>query len=233
MKPVIGIVPLIDEEKDSFWMLPGYMNGIIEAGGIPIMLPLTTDKETISQMMDGIDGVLLTGGHDVDPKLYGEEPIPECGAPCKERDSMEKELLDQAIKRDMPVLGICRGIQFMNAALGGSLYQDLPKQHPSSVEHHQTPPYDVPVHEVTIAEDSPLYALLGSKKISVNSYHHQAIKEMAECLKAMAVADDGIIEAVEIPGRKFIWGLQWHPEFAYLKDENSMMIFEEFVKKCR
>ena len=87
MKHVIGIVPLIDEEKDRFWMLPGYMNGIIEAGGIPIMLPLTTDKETISQLMDGIDGVLLTGGHDVDPKLYGEEPIPECGAPCKGRSS--------------------------------------------------------------------------------------------------------------------------------------------------
>ena len=120
MKPVIGVVPLVDETKDSLWMLPGYMNGITEAGGIPIMLPLTSDEETISQLLDGIQGVLFTGGHDVDPKIYGETPIPECGAVCIERDLMEKELLEQALDRDMPILGICRGIQFINACLGGS-----------------------------------------------------------------------------------------------------------------
>ena len=126
MKPLIGVVPLVDETKESLWMLPKYMDGVTEAGGIPIILPLTSDASVISQLLDEVQGILLTGGHDVDPRIYGEEPIPKCGAACVERDSMEKELLDQALEKDMPVLGICRGIQFLNAYLGGTLYQDLP-----------------------------------------------------------------------------------------------------------
>ena len=232
MKPIIGIVPLIDETKDSFWMLPGYMDGIAEAGGIPIMLPLTSDKEEIGQLLNAIHGILLTGGHDVDPALYGEEPLPECGEPCKERDAMETELLKQALERDMPVLGICRGIQFLNAHLGGTLYQDLPSQHPSDTEHHQTPPYDKPVHSVSILKDSPLFRLLNKETLSVNSYHHQAIRQKAESLKTMAVSGDGLVEAVEMPDKKFVWAVQWHPEFSHLVDENSRKIFSEFVKHC-
>lgn len=232
MKPVVGIVPLVDETKDSLWMLPGYMNGITEAGGIPIILPLTSDKDSISQLLDSVDGILLTGGHDVDPKLYGEEPIPECGAVCGERDSMESELLNQALEKDMPILGICRGIQFLNAYLGGTLYQDLPVQHPSDIEHHQKPPYDVPVHEVTVAKESGLFRFLNKESLSVNSYHHQAVKDKADYLSVMAVSEDGLIEAVEMPDKKFVWALQWHPEFSYLKDDDCRKVFEEFVRKC-
>lgn len=232
MKPVIGIVPLIDEEKESIWMLPGYMDGITEAGGLPIILPMIRDPETIRQMLKIVQGILLTGGHDVDPLMYGENPLPECGAVCKERDAMETELLKQCLEKDIPVLGICRGIQFLNVYLGGTLYQDLPTQHPTEVEHHQKPPYDVPVHRVDIAEDSKLFRILGKKTLSVNSYHHQAVKSLAETLKAMAVSEDGIIEAVEMPGKKFVWALQWHPEFSHKTDENSRMIFHEFVNKC-
>ena len=232
MKPVIGIVPLIDETKDSFWMLPGYMQGITEAGGIPVMLPLTDDKETIGRLLDLLQGILLTGGHDVDPLLYGEEPIPQCGKPCRERDAMEAELLRQALERDMPVLGICRGIQFLNVHLKGTLYQDLPAQHPSDIEHHQKPPYDVPVHSVSILKDSPLFALLNRDTLSVNSYHHQAIREKSEELKIMAVSEDGLVEAVEMPDRRFVWAVQWHPEFSFRKDESSRRIFREFVKHC-
>ena len=232
MKPVIGIVPLVDDEKESLWMLPGYMDGIAEAEGLPIMLPLTHDSETIKQILYTVQGILFTGGHDVDPMMYGEEPLQECGATCKERDAMESELLKQCIEKDMPVLGICRGIQFLNAYLGGTLYQDLPTQHPTEVEHHQKPPYDVPIHRVDIVEESKLFELLGKKTLSVNSYHHQAIKKLAEKLEAMAVSEDGIIEAVEMPGRKFIWAFQWHPEFSHKTDENSRMIFKKFVNKC-
>jgi len=232
MKPIIGIVPLIDDEKESLWMLPGYMEGITEAGGLPIMLPLTHDPDTIRQMLNTVQGILLTGGHDVDPAMYGEAPVPECGASCRERDSMESELVKQCIKKDTPILGICRGIQFLNAYLGGSLYQDLPTQHPSKVEHHQKPPYDVPVHIVNIVEDSKLFKLLGQKTLSVNSYHHQAIKKLAETMKTMAVSEDEIIEAVEMPDKKFVWAFQWHPEFSHKVDENSRMIFSEFVNKC-
>ena len=232
MKPIIGIVPLIDEKKDSFWMLPGYMDGISEAGGIPIMLTLTDNAEEISQLLDTVQGILLTGGHDVGPSLYGEKPLPECGVISKERDSMESELLKQALDRDMPVLGICRGIQFLNAYLGGTLYQDLPTERPTETEHHQTPPYDVPVHTVTIKEDSSLFRLLNTGTLSVNSYHHQAIKQKADSLKTMALSEDGLIEAVEIEGKRFVWGLQWHPEFSHLKDDNSKKIFNEFVRNC-
>ncbi len=232
MKPVIGIVPLVDETKDSLWMLPGYMNGVSEAGGIPIMLPLTKDKDEIAQLLDSVQGILLTGGHDVDPALYGEEAIPECGTPCRERDAMESELLRQALEKDIPVLGICRGIQFLNAYLGGTLFQDLPTQHPSDIEHHQTPPYDVPVHKVKIEKDSGLFHLLNTETLDVNSYHHQAINVKADCLKTMAISEDGLVEAVEMPGKKFVWALQWHPEFSFLKDADSRRIFGEFVGKC-
>ena len=232
MKPIIGIVPLIDEEKESFWMLPGYMDGITEAGGIPVMLPLTGEAEDISQILDGIHGILLTGGHDVEPEMYGEKAVAECGKPCRERDTMESILLDQALIRDMPVLGICRGIQFLNAYLGGTLYQDLPSQHPSDTEHHQKPPYDMPVHRVDILSDSGLFHLLNKDNIAVNSYHHQAIKEKAEGLRAMAVSEDGIIEAVEMPDKRFVWAVQWHPEFSHKADEDSRKIFAEFIRKC-
>lgn len=233
MRPIIGIVPLVDEKKDSLWMLPGYMDGIKEAGGIPLMLPLTDDKETIGQLLNTVQGILLTGGHDVDPALYKETPVAECGYICEERDKMEKELLDQALESDLPILGICRGIQFLNVFLGGTLYQDLPTQRLSYIEHHQSPPYDVPVHRVSINEDSGLYRLLNMRSIKVNSYHHQAIKQKAEGVKSMAVSEDGITEAIEIPGKRFVWALQWHPEFSYRNDENSKKIFEEFVRQCK
>ncbi len=232
MKPIIGLVPLVDETKESFWMLPGYMEGVKEAGGIPVMLPLTDDKDTIAQLLDGVQGILLTGGHDVDPAIYGEEPIPECGVPCKERDAMESELLKQALQKDIPILGICRGIQFLNAYLGGTLYQDLPAQRPSDTEHHQSPPYDVPVHKVAIEKGSRLAQLLDADALEVNSYHHQAVKDKAECLKTMAVSEDGLTEAVEMPDKRFVWAVQWHPEFSYKTDENSRKIFEEFIRAC-
>lgn len=235
MKPIIGVVPLVDEDRDSLWMVPGYMNGIREAGGIPVIFPLTTDAEMICQLLDHVQGVLLTGGHDVNPEIYGEKPIPECGMPCDERDRMEKELVNQALERDMPVLGICRGIQFLNACLGGTLYQDLPSQHPTGTEHHQKPPYDVPIHKVKLMKDSSLYRLIKTEQLEVNSYHHQAIKDLSDRLKCMAVSEDGIIEAVEMSDKSFAWALQWHPEFAYTKDPDCRKIFEEFVRKsaCR
>ncbi len=232
MKPIIGIVPLVDEKKDSLWMLPGYMDGVEEAGGIPVMLPLTDDKEMIRQLLNTVQGILLTGGHDVDPKLYGDTQIAECGDICSERDKMEKELLVQALEIDIPILGICRGIQFLNVYLGGTLYQDLKTQRLSYIEHHQSPPYDIPVHRVSINEDSGLYRLLNMRSIWVNSYHHQAIKQKAESVKSMAVSEDGITEAIEIPGKKFVWAFQWHPEFSFRRDENSKKIFREFVSQC-
>lgn len=229
-KSIIGVVPLVDDEKDSYWMLPGYMEGILQAGGIPVMLPLTSDTEIWKQLADQCDGFLLTGGQDVSPDLYGEEMLPVCGECCRLRDEMENILLREALESDKPVLGICRGIQFINAALGGTLYQDLPSQRPTETEHHQSPPYDRPVHAVKLVSGTPLADLLQKKQLSVNSYHHQAVKDLSPKLREMAFSADGLVEAVFMPGRKFVWAVQWHPEFLFRRDEDSRRIFRAFVE---
>ena len=230
MKPLVGVMPLWDDEKESIWMLPGYLDGIGEAGATPIIFPMTEDPEEISRLVDMCDGILLTGGHDVTPSIYGEEPLEGKISCCSKRDNMEKLVLSNAIKEDKPVFGICRGIQFINAVLGGTLYQDLPTQHPSSVEHHQTPPYDVPVHEVIVRKGTPLFESLGTERLRVNSYHHQAVKDVAPGLAVMAGSEDGLVEALYRPDSKFLWAVQWHPEFSFKTDENSRKIFRAFVE---
>jgi len=154
-KPIIGVVPLWDEEKSSLWMLPGYHNGILASGGIPVTLPLTDDKTVIMQCADIFDGFLFTGGHDVSPSIYGENKHPKCTAVCAERDEMETALFNAAVfERNKPVFGICRGIQFFNALLGGTLFQDLPSQ--KQVNHAMKPPYNAPSHTVDILPDTPI-----------------------------------------------------------------------------
>ena len=228
-KPCIGLVPLFDLDRESLWMLPGYMDGVFAAGGIPVMLPLMEEKTDISELLDRLDGLIFTGGHDVSPSLYGETPLPECGRSIPERDHMEKLLLDAALERDLPVLGICRGLQFINAALGGTLYQDLPTQHPSAVEHEMKPPFDRSEHEVEVLEHTPLFELVQKKTLGVNSRHHQAIRKLAPSLKPMALSPDGLIEAAWMPGKCFFLAVQWHPEHSFRKDENSLALFRALV----
>lgn len=229
LKPLIGVMPLWDDDKESVWMLPGYLEGIRQAGGIPVILPFTSENDELEQLAKMCDGFLFTGGHDVSPELYSEKPVDDSVICCRDRDEMESWYLKYAISSDKPLLGICRGIQFINAALGGTLYQDLPTQHPSEIDHHQKPPYDIPVHTVSIVKDSPLGKLLDTEQLSVNSYHHQAVKDLSPRLKAMAISTDGLIEAVFMPEHRFLWAVQWHPEFSYLTDINSRKIFKSFI----
>lgn len=231
-KPIIGISPLWDEEKTSYWMLPGYMDGIMEAGGLPVVLPFTQDEESIEKLVTMCDGFLLTGGQDVMPETYGKSAEFDNIVCCPKRDAMEAILLEKALAADKPILGICRGIQFLNAALGGTLYQDIPREIPSDVDHHQPAPYDAPIHSVALDPKGPLFEALGQAEIPVNSCHHQAIKTLSPRLKAMAAAPDGIIEGVYMPDKRFVWAVQWHPEFFYLKDENSRKIFKAFVQSA-
>ena len=229
MKPVVGVMPLWDDEKDSLWMLPGYLDGIAQAGGLPIVLPLTEDEGELEQLVGLCGGFLFTGGHDVSPALYHEDPLEGLVDCCPKRDAMEGTILRIALERDLPVLGICRGIQFINAFLGGSLYQDLPSQHPSEVNHHQAPPYDAPAHAVALVDGTPLRSCLGVERLPVNSYHHQAVRRLAPGLEAMACAPDGLIEAACLPGKRFLWAVQWHPEFSYKTDEYSRRIFRALI----
>lgn len=230
-KPLIGLVPLVDEGRESYWMLPGYMTGVEQAGGVPVMLPLTSDEEALRRLAQGLDGFLLTGGHDVSPAVYGAPVSPRCGDCCPKRDEMEGLLLRLVLEADKPVLGICRGIQFLNAALGGTLYQDLPDERPSAVIHHQEPPYDQPSHPVSLLPGTPLAALMEAHTLPVNSCHHQGIKALAPALSPMAKAEDGLVEAVWMPAARFVWAVQWHPEFAF-RTESSRRIFRQFVATC-
>lgn len=230
MKPVVGVMPLWDDEKDSIWMLPGYLEGIMDSGGLPVIFPLAEDEEDLEQLVRSCDGFLFTGGHDVSPEMYQESPLEGLVDTCPRRDRMEAVILRKALERDLPVLGICRGLQLINVCLGGGLVQDLPTQHVPGTEHHQTPPYDRPVHDVTIPEATPLRDCLGCDRLSVNSYHHQAVRKLAPALQAMAFSPDGLVEAVYMPGKRFLWAVQWHPEYSFRRDTGSRRIFRAFVR---
>lgn len=232
MSGIIGVMPLFDEEKDSIWMLPGYLEGIQMAGGVPIILPLTAAEEQVEQLYHICDGFLFTGGHDVNPDMYKESKSELCGKLNKDRDNLETRIFQMAYRDNKPILGICRGIQIINVLLGGSLYQDIEARLSKQVSHVMKPPYDRSVHNVRIYKESPLYQTIGMEIIGVNSYHHQGIKKIAPDLQEMAVAPDGLVEAVCSRSRDFVWGVQWHPEFSYKNDVNSRKIFEAFVRAC-
>lgn len=232
MKPIIGLIPLYDDKLSSYWMLPGYMKAIEEAGGAPFMLPLSTDTDVLDRLFDICDGLLITGGHDISPALYGEAPLECCGTLCPDRDFMEEYLFSRAMEKDLPVFGICRGIQIMNALLGGSLYQHLPLQHPSGISHSMTPPYDKPVHTVDVPCGTMLSGIIGSGTHSVNSYHHQAVKELASAAVCEAISEDGLVEALSVKGKRFMLAVQWHPEFSYRSDPKGSELFKAFVNAC-
>lgn len=215
-------------------MVPGYIEGLREAGAIPLILPLNLDKEELNDMKGKFSGFLLTGGHDVSPGLYGEQKENVCGTCSAERDRLESMIFSYALHEDVPVLGICRGIQLINVLMGGTLYQDLPSRILGKVKinHLMTAPYNRHVHYVDILRDTPLYDVLKKEYIGVNSYHHQGIRDVGKGLEVMACSEDGLVEAVYTPDRRFIWGIQWHPEFMYQVDRNQQQIFHAFVNAC-
>lgn len=232
-KPLIALMPLWDEKMNSYWMLPGYMDLIIKSGGVPVMLSFSDDEQSVKEIADRFDGFVFTGGDDIDPAKYGEEQIKECGQPCVRRDSLEFALFREVIKTDKPILGICRGMQFLNAALGGTLYQDLPTQKPSEVCHKQPAPFDALTHSVTVEKGTLLYDIVGTEKLMVNTLHHQAVDKLADGLKVCAIAEDGLVEAFYAPEKAFLMGVQWHPEMLFAHAPNNLKIGKAFVETCR
>lgn len=230
-KPIVGVTPLVDYQRESLWMLPGYFEGIEQAGGVPFMLPLETNEDTLEQLVDMCNALLITGGQDVSGEVYGCSAADSklIGEISPERDAQERTLIKLAMDREIPILGICRGIQIINSVLGGTLWQDLPTQHPSKTTHFGGKQHDAPAHKVTVLENTPLAAYIGDGELAVNSYHHQAIKDLAPSLDAMAISEDGLVEAVWCPTKYFLWGIQWHPEFSFKIDDASRKIFEAFI----
>lgn len=229
-KPLIGILPLYDSELDSIWMLPGYLNGLHMAQADTIILPYTTDKDQLNRISALCDGFLFTGGQDVNPKMYQESVLKECGEISDTLDILTKTVFEYALKKDKAILGICRGCQIINVLFGGTLYQDLYTQRNSNIDHHQQKPYINTSHRVSIIEGSYLRTLFNTSTIEVNSIHHQAIKDTSAELLVNAVSEDGLVEAVKAKSFKYILGIQWHPEYNFEKNSYSSQIFKDFIR---
>lgn len=232
-QPLIGVSGSVDKEATQSFILRCYMQSLIEAGALPLLLSPDMAEEQILQCADVLDGLLLAGGNDVDPGLYGEQLNPALGEVNPIRDRLEMHLIPAFLQKDKPVFGICRGIQILNVALGGTLYQDLPSQYSAEKErslenHSQQPPYSASVHTVRVMRESKLFSLVQADSLSVNSMHHQAIKDAAAQLVTCAVSSDGVIEAVEMPEKSFVIGVQWHPE--RLGDNSSKRLFRKFIE---
>ena len=231
MKPVIGLTPLYEEENRCLQMRADYMDAVQNAGGVPVILPLTDDSVVLQRAISLCNGILLTGGQDVAPELYGEHPLPECGKICPHRDRTDRIVFQYAMERDLPLLGICRGAQLINVLLGGKLWQDLPSQTRTPLTHRQQLPHDKPVHKVNLCPGTPLHKLIPAGSLEVNSLHHQGIRLPAPGTTVMAKADDGLIEAFAVNGKSFIWGIQWHPERMFHAADHARILFQELVRR--
>jgi len=229
MKPVIGITTYLTRAKFGTWeedtaLVPAdYVRAIERAGGRALLVP--PSEEAIDETLDALDGVVFSGGADLDPQLYGQEAHPETKGVVAERDRGELALLQAALARDMPVLAVCRGVQVLNVALGGDLVQHLPEV--VGHENHKHTPGEYADHDVTVEPDTRLGSLIGDRA-PVKSHHHQGLGRLGEGLRESARAEDGTPEALEDPSRRFALGVLWHPEAG-----EDMRLFEALVEEAR
>ena len=236
-RPVIGLTPspsTLERSHGTFniyGLANTYTTAVESAGGAPIIIPPQTDEP--SQLLDRIDGLLLTGGGDIDPARYGDDTVHSTTYGIHPgRDDLELELARAATERNIPLLCICRGIQVLNVALGGTLYQDVADQYSSELQHQQQRDKIVkhdPSHTVDVVSDSLLAATYRMPTIHVNSFHHQAIKSLANGLRAVGHASDGLIEAIEMPDHRWLLGVQWHPEMMYRSHPEQLSPFTSLV----
>lgn len=233
MKPIIGITAEVEKEH-HFVLHHNYVKAVKEAGGLPLILPTGIEKD-IDQLAHMIDGLVLSGGGDIDPELFDEDPHPRLGEVTPSRDSFELALVKELLKLDKPIFGICRGLQILNIAFGGNVFQDM---HTVSakplLQHNQKSPANHASHFIEVKEDSLLHKITKIDHFKVNSFHHQSAKYVPKALKISAWTSDGVIEAIESPTRKFVLGVQWHPEAtAASGDIYSQRLFRKFVESSR
>ncbi|KLU60196.1 gamma-glutamyl-gamma-aminobutyrate hydrolase PuuD [Peptococcaceae bacterium CEB3] len=230
VRPFIGISVAHQAEELKSFPRHNYVQSIRKAGGIPVLIPPPADRQESEAVLAKLDGLVLSGGGDISPLYLGESPRGGLGSCFPERDLGEILLARGAIDKNIPLLGICRGIQVMAVAAGGGIYQDIPSQCPSALEHRQTAPRDCPWHEVEVM-DSGLSQIVGVKKLQVNSFHHQAVAVVPSLFRTIALAPDGIIEGIEAPHLRFCLGVQWHPE-GMPTAEHSQAIFAALIRAC-
>lgn len=233
LKPIIGITPSFDLDKKNYFLSVDNISAIKRTGGISIILSYTS-SEKIEILANKIDGLYLTGGGDIAPTLYNQEPHPKLGDVSPFRDVFEYLMTKKMLQLNKPILGVCRGCQILNVACGGSMYQDIYSQFEGQLlQHEQKAPVWHGTHFVRIKEGSLLYKLIGTTKIRVNSRHHQAIHNIGKHLKVCARASDDVTESIEGVDSQFVLGLQWHPENMLTNDDKiAYKIYEGFIKAC-
>lgn len=236
MRTIIGIPcalkePVDESGRGASFVPQSYLQALEMAGAAPLLIPNTGRESTLRTLYRQLDGLLLAGGGDIDPTHFGEEPHPQLGQVEAQRDWVELTLIPWALADGMPILGICRGIQTLNVAAGGSIWQDIAAQVPAAIRHRYYPdyPFDRLSHSVQLELDSRLEMILGDREIDVNSLHHQAVKEVGKELHVTARAPDGMIEGLEGDGEAWVVGVQWHPECLLEKVPIMQRLFEAFV----
>lgn len=244
-RPLIGIstqtLQAIDGIPEglphSVVMNQRYYQATAMANAAPVLIPLLDDMDALRAIYERMDGILIPGGVDLDPAAFGETPHQKLGRIDPARDRVELQLVKWAVDDHKPVLGLCRGLQVINVALGGTLYQDLEDEYPNAIKHDYFPNYgferDYLAHDVALASGSRLQHALVERHIPVNSMHHQGIKVLGRGLAASATAPDGLIEAAEGVGDSFLVGVQWHPEVFDSTDPNTEHLFDEFISAAR
>ena len=232
-KSVIYRKSNVNAQNDS------YLNAIHKVGGIPFLIPLNLDTPALRKLYNLADGILLAGGGDVNPALFGAEPFGNESDPQYDRDEMEILISRWAMEDQKPIFGICRGIQVLAVSVGGDIIQDLPKQMPEASEHKYVYLEDDNhtiediVHRVILESDSRLQKILQSASLEVNSMHHQAVKSVPAPMQVVGVSSDGVIEAIEMPSHPFFVGIQWHPEVLIDKFDWAWILMQAFVDACR
>ncbi|ULG72258.1 gamma-glutamyl-gamma-aminobutyrate hydrolase family protein [Macrococcus brunensis] len=228
--PIIGLTTEIRQDGDIH-VNKKYVEAVSDLGGVPMLLPKTTHEEAIREQVNRIDGLYLTGGTDIDPAIYDEEPHPKLGRVESGRDEHEIKILEYAIERGIPILAICRGSQLLNIIHGGSMYQDIESELDGDlIQHKMQSDRDFIQHSLTVEPDTKLYHITNETHFRVNSVHHQANDEIGEGLIVSAKAPDGVIEAIESTDDNFKIGLQFHPEELYHKHEPSKKIIAAFIE---
>ncbi|MGE5630299.1 MAG: gamma-glutamyl-gamma-aminobutyrate hydrolase family protein [Caulobacteraceae bacterium] len=235
MKPVILITSNHESEggRSKTTCNWHYINSVAICGGLPLVLPNIDTGDNIDSIMRLADGILFSGGADVHPKYFNEEIKVDNMTICERRDSFEMSLAERVLASDMPVLGICRGMQLLNIAAGGNIYQDIGAQYKTSIKHSnpESPRWEI-IHKVKPVENSKYYGLYSAAEKGVNSFHHQAVKDLASGFKVSAYSEDGLIEAYEADGERFLFGIQWHPEGMAEKYPEELELFRQFIKSA-